>query len=88
MHTCLNFLDYFWRDYYGVIPKDAVPGGTYYNSETFIGQTYDVHLNGLFPGTIYINDRNVYYGFKDNKKSTKFNKVLSYIYVQCLNLIL
>lgn len=33
--------DYYWRDYVGVIPKDAVEGGTDKNGNaTYIGQVY------------------------------------------------
>ncbi|KAJ3645478.1 hypothetical protein Zmor_023128 [Zophobas morio] len=45
-------VDYYWRDYNGVVPFDAFPGGTDINgNDTYIGQVY-VHGHGLFIGQI------------------------------------
>ena len=46
-------LDYYWRDYYGVIPNDAVPAGKDHNGDTlYIGLIY-VRGFELLPGTIF-----------------------------------
>ncbi|RZC33547.1 DUF3421 domain containing protein, partial [Asbolus verrucosus] len=44
---------YYWRDYNGKIPEDALPGGKDANGKNvYIGQIY-VHDFGLFIGTIF-----------------------------------
>lgn len=46
-------LDYYWRDYTGDIPEDAVEGGRDLNHRTtYIGQVY-VKNFGIIPVTIY-----------------------------------
>lgn len=46
-------INYYWRDYTGDIPKDAVPGGTDANGDTtYIGQGFVIDI-GLIPGVIY-----------------------------------
>ena len=51
-HPIFPFLDYYWRDYNGVVPFDAFPAGRDINgNDTYIGQVY-VHLLGLFVGQI------------------------------------
>ncbi|KAJ3645977.1 hypothetical protein Zmor_023592 [Zophobas morio] len=48
-----NCVDYYWRDYYGVIPNDAVPAGKDHNGDTlYIGLIY-VRGFELLPGTIF-----------------------------------
>jgi hypothetical protein len=45
-------VDYYWRDYNGLIPEDALPGGRDINGkDTYIGQIY-MHGFGLFIGQI------------------------------------
>ncbi|RZC40625.1 DUF3421 domain containing protein [Asbolus verrucosus] len=45
--------DYYWRDYTGEIPRDAVPGGLDINGRTtYVGQAY-WNKWGILPGTIY-----------------------------------
>lgn len=45
--------DYYWREYLGVIPSDAIPGGfDKTNQRTYIGQMFDSRF-GLLPSTIY-----------------------------------
>ncbi|XP_018570726.1 uncharacterized protein LOC108910566 [Anoplophora glabripennis] len=45
--------DYYWRDYTGDIPRDAVPGGRDVNHRpTYIGHVY-VHKYGICTVTIY-----------------------------------
>jgi hypothetical protein len=44
--------DYYWRDYNGIIPRDAVKGGANINGEhVYIGQVY-VKNAGLIPAQI------------------------------------
>ncbi|XP_018562442.1 uncharacterized protein LOC108904397 [Anoplophora glabripennis] len=45
--------DYYWRDYTGEIPGDAIEGGRDVNNKvTYIGQVF-VKNHGLIPVTIY-----------------------------------
>jgi hypothetical protein len=47
-----NTADYYWREYTGVIPRDAVAGGANINGEqVYIAQAY-VKNHGLIPGQI------------------------------------
>ncbi|XP_074035041.1 uncharacterized protein [Leptinotarsa decemlineata] len=43
--------DYYWRDYDGRIPVDAIPAGNNTDGLSYIGQAY-VHHYGLLLGTI------------------------------------
>ncbi|KAB0805040.1 hypothetical protein PPYR_02010 [Photinus pyralis] len=46
-------LGYYWRDYFGVVPYDAFPGGQGESGhQTYIGQVYSTNYE-LLPGTIY-----------------------------------
>jgi hypothetical protein len=46
-------LDYYWRDYYGKIPDDAVEGGKdIRGNPTYIGQAFVLH-HGILIGQIY-----------------------------------
>jgi hypothetical protein len=47
--------DYYWRDYYGEIPDDAIPGGSDRNYKpTYIGQVYvpnrQIQTVRIYPG--------------------------------------
>jgi hypothetical protein len=45
--------DYYWRDYNGEIPHDAILGGYTVNKKpTYIGQAFLADV-GIIPGTIY-----------------------------------
>lgn len=45
-------IDYYWRDYNGKVPSDAVPAGEDVNGEpTFVGQIY-LQGHGLFVAQI------------------------------------
>jgi hypothetical protein len=45
--------DYYWRDYTGEIPHDAILGGYDVNKKpTYIGQAFLADV-GIIPGTIY-----------------------------------
>lgn len=55
-----SFLDFYWRDYKGIIPKDALAAG--YDSEnetTYVAQV--LHENLLIPGEINDSDKRAYY---------------------------
>jgi len=63
---CNQAPGYYWRDYTGEIPDDALSGGT--NSKghtTYIGQT--LHLNLIIPAKIDPDDKQVTYewGYKE-----------------------
>ncbi|KAK4877868.1 hypothetical protein RN001_010374 [Aquatica leii] len=46
--------DYYWRDYFGNIPYDAVQGGIDKNGNpSYIGQVYSKNHASLLPATIY-----------------------------------
>lgn len=48
----INYIDYCWREYNGIVPADALPAGTNANGETvYIGHAY-MHGYGVFHGTI------------------------------------
>jgi hypothetical protein len=55
-----NFvLDYYWRDYFGEIPDDAVPGGTDRNHEmTYIAQVY-IPKQGILTTRLYKGSKSV-----------------------------
>lgn len=61
----LLLLDYYWRDYKGIVPQDAILGGRdKYNQPTFIGQAL-IKEGGIMPCTIYNGNKTVdveYYG--------------------------
>jgi hypothetical protein len=57
--TIFVLLDYYWRDYTGEIPDDAVPGGYDRNLEpTYIGQLFVIN-HGLLPARIYKGQKSV-----------------------------
>lgn len=52
-------MNYYWRDYTGIIPSDAVPGGTDINKvTTYIGQGF-VKDQGIIPGIIYAGHNHI-----------------------------
>ncbi|KAF5299433.1 hypothetical protein FQA39_LY11579 [Lamprigera yunnana] len=53
-------LGYYWRDYNGIIPRDAFPAGQDENGESiYIGQV--LYYDKLLPAKIYRGDRKAYY---------------------------
>lgn len=49
------FLDYYWRDYVGVIPEDGIQGGTDdYGNPTYVGQAYFEKFQVVLPVIIYV----------------------------------
>ncbi|XP_074025680.1 uncharacterized protein [Leptinotarsa decemlineata] len=65
--------DYYWRDYDGKIPPDAIPADN--NNNTYIGQVY-VHLYGLRVGTIIPGYREVEYSCYGVGKTDTMIKIL------------
>lgn len=54
------FIDYYWRDYRGVLPKDAFRAGIdELGRPIYFGQV--LFEEKLIPGKIYENDPNVYF---------------------------
>ncbi|KAF2900132.1 hypothetical protein ILUMI_06050 [Ignelater luminosus] len=52
-NTPAHIFDYYWRDYVGIIPEDAIPGGKdKAGVTTYIGQVY-IKDRELLPATIY-----------------------------------
>ncbi|KAB0792405.1 hypothetical protein PPYR_14364 [Photinus pyralis] len=57
-----NTLGFYWRDFDGTIPEDAfVAGTTRFNKPIYIGQA--LYSGMLIPGTIYQNDKTVYFEY-------------------------
>lgn len=68
--------DYYWRDYNGTIPNDAIEGGTDENGDvTYIGQTFFPVENVLFITTIKRGSKYAYSDWDGPIKSDKFTKV-------------
>ncbi|KAK4873274.1 hypothetical protein RN001_015303 [Aquatica leii] len=52
---------FYWRDFDGTVPDDALPGGTDLNGKPiYIGQVYAYYL---IPAKIYKNDKRAYYEY-------------------------
>ncbi|RZC41471.1 uncharacterized protein BDFB_004876 [Asbolus verrucosus] len=72
--TLENFSEYYWRDYYGKIPEDALPAGKDFNgNDTYVGQVY-IHEYGLFVAQIFPGQKVVdvpCYGIKKAKSDIK-----------------
>lgn len=65
--------DYFWRDFSGPIPSDAVEGGNSdVNGSTFIGQALDLDLS---PVEIHEGRNEVYIPVEFPKPQTSLIKV-------------
>jgi len=61
IECCNNIEDYYWRDYSGIIPSDALPGGLDRSGRPmYIGQI--LHRNMLLTAKLYLNDNKGYYG--------------------------
>jgi hypothetical protein len=55
-----NTADYYWREYTGIIPRDAIAGGANINGEQiYIGQAY-VKNSGFIPAQINGGVKEVY----------------------------
>nr|XP_023016654.1 uncharacterized protein LOC111505969 [Leptinotarsa decemlineata] len=67
---------YYWRDYTGFIPSDAIPGGLDLNHETtYIGQGFVGNV-GIIPGIIYPGQREIYVPEHGVKKVDTYVKIL------------
>lgn len=63
---------YYWRDFTGEIPSDALPGGTDISGKPiFIGQIFNLIF--LIPAKIYVNDSKAYYEYGGLEHSTTDN---------------
>lgn len=63
-----NVEGYYWREYTGELPSDAVPGGSdKYGKTTYIGQALHIFPpNGkLIPGKIDADEKQMYYAWGD-----------------------
>ncbi|RZC14261.1 DUF3421 domain containing protein, partial [Asbolus verrucosus] len=68
--------DYYWRDYHGVVPEDAIPGGEDISGgHIYIGQVY-MHDHGLFVAPIFPGKREVEFPCYGPKKANKVIKIL------------
>ncbi|KAF2905839.1 hypothetical protein ILUMI_00345 [Ignelater luminosus] len=60
---CRVMEGYYWRDFTGEVPEDALPGGTDTNGKPiFIGQV--LQLGFLIPVKIYLDNPTAYYEFE------------------------
>lgn len=67
-----KFLGYYWRDYTGEIPPDALPGGTDINGKpVYIGQIFNLRF--LIPAKIYEDDKTAYYEYGGKEHSVTDN---------------
>lgn len=73
-----EFKDYYWRDFFGQIPRDAVEGGfSEVNGSTFIGQALNIDLS---PVEIHESRHEVYVPVEFPVPQTNLIKVSSEIY--------
>ncbi|KAJ3636598.1 hypothetical protein MTP99_000129 [Tenebrio molitor] len=71
-----NTADYYWREYTGVIPRDAVKGGANINGEqVYIAQAY-VKNHGLIPGQINAGVKEVWVPIDGVQKIDQHIKIL------------
>ncbi|KAF2879111.1 hypothetical protein ILUMI_27059 [Ignelater luminosus] len=72
VRTQCNVGGYYWRDFTGDIPLDALPGGTDINGHPiFIAQVFSENL--LAPAKVYINDPKAYYAYEGEELHTADN---------------
>jgi hypothetical protein len=70
-------VDYYWREYTGIIPRDAVAGGPNINSkQVYIGQAY-VKNSGFIPAQINAGVKEVYVPISGVQKIDERIKVSS-----------
>ncbi|KAK4874549.1 hypothetical protein RN001_013909 [Aquatica leii] len=66
---------YYWRDYDGIVPKDAIVGGEDSNGDPiYIGQI--LYIDKLLVAKIYSYDRNAYYTWGIELSSRENIKIL------------
>jgi hypothetical protein len=67
--------NYYWREYTGSIPKDAIPAGKDINGQNiYVGQAY-VKNEGLIVAPIYQGEKEVTAAIKGVKKIERYIKV-------------
>jgi hypothetical protein len=70
-----NAAHYYWREYTGIIPRDAVAGGANINSkQVYIGQAY-VRNHGLIPGQINAGVKEMWVPISGVQKIDRYIKV-------------
>ncbi|XP_018562462.1 uncharacterized protein LOC108904402 [Anoplophora glabripennis] len=75
MFCDINY-DYYWRDYTGDIPGDAVEGGRDVNNrKTYIGQVF-VKNHGIIPVTIYPGIKSVTANINGIHRLSSYIKIL------------
>lgn len=68
-------IDYYWREFHGIIPRDAVPAGNdRFGNPLYIGQGF-VKNHGLIPGIIYPNRTFIVVPHTGPNKVERFIKV-------------
>lgn len=81
--SSIKILDYFWRQYTGVIPVDAVRGGSDINGQdTYIGQAY-VQNRGIIVVQIHSGINEVLVPISGVVKTNKYIKVCILHYLKC-----
>ncbi|KAF5299416.1 hypothetical protein FQA39_LY11562 [Lamprigera yunnana] len=72
---CFLYEEYYWQDFQGVIPKNALAGGKDINGKPiYIGQV--LYASKLLPAKIYGNDNKAYYTWGVEYSTTKDIKIL------------
>jgi hypothetical protein len=75
--SCLDINShyYYWREYTGIIPRDAVAGGANINNkQVYIGQAY-VRNHGLIPGQINDGVKEIWVPINGVQKIDRYIKV-------------
>lgn len=76
--------EYFWKDFYGVIPPDALPGGTDLGGEpTYIGQSFLPDRNVVVPTIIEKGSKNATINLGNVKISTGKNTKVCRDFIFC-----
>jgi len=72
----INFIeDYCWRDYDGIIPQDALKGGTDKQGRPiYVGQV--LYENKLIPGKIHENDDKIHFEYYQAYSANETIKIL------------
>ena len=79
-----TILGYYWREYTGVIPDDAVEGGQAANGlPIYIGQV--LYADKLIPAKIYSNDAKAYFAWNVEQSATLNVKILCSKYPERFN---
>lgn len=69
-------INYYWRDYAGYIPKDAVAGGTDVNGHNiYIGRAYLAN-KGFIPCQINPQVKEIFAPYGGAQQGSEYNEVL------------